>query len=293
MITMSLADLRKVYRGGLEALRGVTYSTSGGTLGLIGPNGAGKTTLMRILATITRATAGKASINDIDVDRYPVKIRSLLGYLPQQFDFYPSLRVTEVLGYVADLKALPYSRRASRIEEVLQLTGLTGLSLRRVGSLSGGMKRRLGIAQALLNNPDLLIVDEPTAGLDPEERVRFRSLLSSLSRERLVILSTHIVFDVEAVASELVILAEGRIAFSGTPAEAIARVEGKVWQVSIGQNLVGAADSHPRRIFVSSRQEGDKVVARLVAPDRPFNDAEIVRPTLEDAYLYLVGGSPW
>lgn len=294
MVKVTLVDLHKVYRGGVAALKGVSHTSLGGTLGLIGPNGAGKTTLMRILATITQPTAGRALVNDIDIVRRSAKVRSMLGYLPQHFDFYPSLRVVEILGYIADLKRIPHRERTDRIDEVLHLAGLTALSSRRVGSLSGGMKRRLGIAQALLNRPHLLIVDEPTAGLDPEERVRFRSLLSSLSRDRLVILSTHIVFDVEAVASELIILADGRTVFAGAPAEAIARVEGRVWQVVSGdKELTGTFGVRSRQILVSSRQEGDRLVVRLVAPAPPCPEAETVHATLEDAYLYIVGGAPW
>lgn len=293
MATMSFESLRKVYHGGVEALKGITYATSGGTLGLVGPNGAGKTTLMRILSTITRPTAGHVSINEIDVVRYPSKIRSILGYLPQHFDFYPSLRVAEVLAYIADLKRVPRVKRKERIDEALHITGLSELANRRVGSLSGGMKRRLGIAQALLNQPDVLIVDEPTAGLDPEERVRFRSMLSSLSRDRLVVLSTHIVFDVEAVASELIMLANGQILFAGSPADAMRKVEGRVWQVVGNENQFSLPQADQRWILVSSRQEGDKLVVRLIAPEPPSPEAQAMRPTLEDAYLYIVGGPGW
>mgnify|MGYP000927216382 FL=1 len=291
MASLVLKSLRKVYRNGITAIDGIDYQSPGGTIGLVGPNGAGKTTLMRILCTITRATSGKALVNGMDAARQPQHIRQILGYLPQQFDFYPTLRVVEVLSYLADLKHVRPRDRGSRVEEAMHLTGLTGLRSRPVGTLSGGMKRRLGIAQAVLNKPEILIVDEPTAGLDPEERVHFRSMLSGFSRTGLVVLSTHIVSDVEAVASQIVMLSGGRIRFSGTPSEATAKVAGLVWQVSSQDPASAFLGDYPECTLVSSRQEGDRVVVRLLSNKPPSSDAESVHPTLEDAYLYIVGGS--
>ncbi len=290
MMTMQLQELDKTFRGRIRALKRVTCSVAGGTVGLVGPNGAGKTTLMRILATITRPTGGRALVDGIDVLTRPQDIRSMLGYLPQQFDFYPGFRVVEVLDYIGQLKRIPAVDRPGRIDEVLRLTGLADFARRRVSTLSGGMKRRLGIAQALLNHPRLLIVDEPTAGLDPEERVRFRSLLSQLSRDRLVILSTHIVSDVEAVASTLMVLDKGTLLFIGRPAEAMARVEGRAWQVRGCKDPSDAIDAGVKGVVVNARPEPDGLVVRVVAPERPSPRAEGVTPTVEDAYLYLTGG---
>ncbi len=287
---MQLHQLGKTYRGGVQALKGVTCSVSGGTIGLVGPNGAGKTTLMRILATITRPTDGYAHVDSTDVVRHPQGIRAMLGYLPQQFDFYPGFRVVEVLDYIGQLKRIPSAERPVRIDEVLELTGLADFEGRRVSTLSGGMKRRLGIAQALLNRPRLLIVDEPTAGLDPEERVRFRSLLSQLSRDRLVILSTHIVFDVEVVASTLMVLNKGSVLFVGPPAEAVEHADGRVWQVRGCKDPSDAMDGGVKATIVNAKAETDGLMVRLVTPERPCSRAEAVAPTLEDAYLYLTGG---
>jgi len=219
MPTLAVSGLRKDYPGKPRALDGLTLSLGPGILGLLGPNGAGKSTLMRILATVTKPTSGTAVWNGEDIAARPNAVRGVLGYLPQDFGVYPNLNAVEFLEYLAAVRGLDAKTAQRRIEELLVLVNLVEARKRPLGGFSGGMRQRIGIAQALLNEPALLIVDEPTVGLDPEERVRFRSLLGEMSGERIVILSTHIVSDVEAIASEIAIVAQGRLLARGTPAE--------------------------------------------------------------------------
>jgi ABC-2 type transport system ATP-binding protein len=234
--------LSKTYGRSVQALRGVELNLGPGVLGLLGPNGAGKSTLMRILATITKPSAGKVLWNSADIARNPDGLRDVLGYLPQDFGVYPNLSAVEFLEYLAAVKGIGAVAARRRIAELLELVNLTDAAKRPLGGYSGGMRQRVGIAQALLNDPQLLIVDEPTAGLDPEERVRFRNLLSELSGERIVILSTHIVSDVEAVATSIAILAHGQLLAHGAPEAMLASVAGRVWEVVVASaELPGCA----------------------------------------------------
>jgi ABC-type multidrug transport system ATPase subunit len=217
MLSLAVTDLRKDYPRKPRALDGLSIALGPGVLGLLGPNGAGKSTLMRILATVAKPTSGSATWNGTDIVRHPNAIREVLGYLPQDFGVYPNLNAMEFLGYLAAVRGLPTGRARDRIDELLVLVNLVEARKRPLSGFSGGMRQRLGIAQALLNDPRLLIVDEPTVGLDPEERVRFRELLEDLSGERIVILSTHIVSDVEAIAQDIAIVAEGRLLARGAP----------------------------------------------------------------------------
>ena len=222
----------KLYRGGqgkVWALRNFSLELRPGVLGLLGPNGAGKPTLMNIVATITRATEGTVTWNGADLQRQPDAVRAVLGYLPQDFGVYPNLNAVEFLEYFAAVKGLDAAGAHRRIDELLQLVNLTDVRKRPLGGYSGGMRQRIGIAQALLNDPQLLIVDEPTAGLDPEERVRFRNLLSDLSGDRIVILSTHIVSDVEATATEIALISGGALVAHAPPEELLRAAECSVW----------------------------------------------------------------
>ena len=223
---LQIEKVSKRYRKGLLALSSFSLELKPGVLGLLGPNGAGKTTLMSILATITKATDGRVLWNGADIAVHPDMLRSVLGYLPQDFGVYPNLSAVEFLQYLAAVKGLDSATAARRIEGLLELVNLTEVRKRPLGGYSGGMKQRVGIAQALLNDPQLLIVDEPTAGLDPEERVRFRNLLSDLSGERIVILSTHIVSDVEATATDIALIAKGTLVAHATPEALLQQVEG-------------------------------------------------------------------
>jgi ABC-type multidrug transport system ATPase subunit len=280
---LNVEKLSKTYGRDVHALRGVELNLGPGVLGLLGPNGAGKSTLMRILATITRPSSGRVLWNDADIASRPETLQNVLGYLPQDFGVYPNLNALEFLEYLAAVKGIAAGAARRRISELLELVNLTDAAKRPLGGYSGGMRQRVGIAQALLNDPKLLIVDEPTAGLDPEERVRFRNLLSELSGERIVILSTHIVSDVEAVATSIAIMAHGQLIAHAAPETLLASVSGKVWEV-----VVASADLPALRqmlLISSTARRGDGVHARVVADVAPGREARQLEPSLEDAYL--------
>lgn len=275
----------KRYRGGNWALKEFSLELEPGVLGLLGPNGAGKTTLMSILATITRATEGRVTWNGTDVASNPDGLRAVLGYLPQDFGIYPNLNAVEFLEYLAAVKGLDAATSRRRIDELLKLVNLADVRKRPLGGYSGGMKQRVGIAQALLNDPQLLIVDEPTAGLDPEERVRFRNLLSDLSGERIVILSTHIVSDVEATATDIALIAQGTLVTHASPEELLRQVEGKVWEWVLPSTELNAAKQ--KYLISNTVRRSDGVHARVLA-DAPPSGAQPVTPNLEDAYLFCL-----
>jgi ABC-type multidrug transport system ATPase subunit len=255
--------------------------------GLVGPNGAGKTTLLRILATLLVPTRGSVSWNGQDIVRQPRTLRYELGFLPQDLGVYPQLTAVEFLQYMGELKGLSGSVMRQRVEQVLDMVNLTPVAIRRLRSYSGGMIRRLGIAQALLNDPQVLLLDEPTSGLDPAERVRFRELIASLGGERLVLLSTHIITDVEAMATDLILLHRGQVHWAGTPPALQYDAAGSVWEVT----LDSATFERLRSTFQISQaiRRGDQIDTRLIAASRPHADASQVEPSLEEAYLYLAG----
>jgi ABC-2 type transport system ATP-binding protein len=278
-----LEGVSKTYHGNVQALRGVQMTLGPGVFGLLGPNGAGKSTLMRILATITRPSAGRVTWNGADIAREPDSLRRVLGYLPQDFGVYPNLSAIEFLEYLAAVKGIRAAAARKRIEELLVLVNLTEAAQRPLGGYSGGMRQRVGIAQALLNDPQLLIVDEPTAGLDPEERVRFRNLLSELSGERIVLLSTHIVSDVEAVASEIAILDRGELLTHGSPEKLLQGVTGRIWEVVVPSAELGLLREKYMVSSVANRSDG--VHARVISAGAPATSARALEPSLEDAYL--------
>jgi ABC-2 type transport system ATP-binding protein len=280
---LAVENVTKAYRGDVRALRNFSLTLGPGVLGLLGPNGAGKSTLMRILATITRPTSGHVLWNGTDIASEPDALRNVLGYLPQDFGIYPNLSAIEFLDYLAAVKGLHANSARKRIAELLALVNLTDHAHRPLGGYSGGMRQRVGIAQALLNDPKLLIVDEPTAGLDPEERVRFRNLLSELSGERIVILSTHIVSDVEAVASDIAMIAQGQLVTHGSPEALLAAVVGKVWEVVVPSMELPAL--RQKHLVSNTMHRIDGVHARVVADCKPAAGARPVEPSLEDAYL--------
>jgi ABC-2 type transport system ATP-binding protein len=284
-LKLVIDQVSKRYSGGNWALKGFTLELNPGVLGLLGPNGAGKTTLMSILATITRATEGKVTWNGMDVASNPDGLRSVLGFLPQDFGVYPNLNAVEFLEYLAAVKGLDAATSRRRIDELLNLVNLADVRKRPLGGYSGGMKQRVGIAQALLNDPQLLIVDEPTAGLDPEERVRFRNLLSDLSGERIVILSTHIVSDVEATATDIALIAQGTLVTHASPEELLRQVEGKVWEWVLPSAELSAAKQ--KYLISNTSRRSDGVHARVLADTSP-NGAQPVTPNLEDAYLFCL-----
>ncbi len=287
---LSIESLGKKYPGRGWALADVTLDLTPGVTGLLGPNGAGKSTLMRMLATVTRPSAGRVRWNGIDTARDPDALREVLGYLPQDFGIYPQLSALEFLDYIAAAKGLEPRTARRRIDALLELVNLTDARHRALGGFSGGMRQRVGIAQALLNDPAVLIVDEPTAGLDPEERVRFRNLLGELSGERIVLLSTHIVSDVEATATRIALLGHGRVIADATPELLLAHATGRVWELAVAPQALDALRA--QHLVGATLRRGDHVLARVLAETAPAPDARPVAASLEDAYLLLLRDAP-
>jgi ABC-2 type transport system ATP-binding protein len=285
---LSIENIGKQYRRDFWGLKDFSLTIQPGILGLLGPNGAGKSTLMRILATITKPTGGAISWNGVDAIKSPDALRSVLGYLPQDFGVYPNLNAIEFLEYMAAIRGIHSNPARKRIVELLQLVNLVEAAKRPLGGYSGGMKQRVGIAQALLNDPQVLIVDEPTVGLDPEERVRFRNLLSDLSGERIVILSTHIVSDVEATATRIALVNKGCLFHASTPESLLKHLEGKVWEWTISSDDLTALKS--QHLISGTIRRTDGVQVRVVCATQPAAQALNRPPTLEDAYLYFIGG---
>jgi ABC-type multidrug transport system ATPase subunit len=283
---LTISRLSKQYRRGLWGLHNFNLELTPGVIGLLGPNGAGKSTLMRILATVTQPTEGAVRWNETDIVKSPDTLRAVLGYLPQDFGVYPNLTGVEFLEYMAAIKGLDAKFARRRIEELLVALNLTHAARRPLGGYSGGMKQRIGIAQALLNDPQLLIVDEPTVGLDPEERVRFRNLLSDLAGERIILLSTHIVSDVEAAATEIVVINQGRQIQRATPETLLALLDGKVWQWMISANDLPALKQ--KHLISGTARRENKIQVRAVSEASPSPEAQTVVPSLEDVYLHLV-----
>jgi ABC-type multidrug transport system ATPase subunit len=284
---IQIEDLCKIYRGGVQALCSVDLEIDCGMFGLLGPNGAGKTTLLRVLATLIKPTSGRAVVDGFDVTdrRQKWSVKRMLGYVPQELSLYPNLTVYEFLDYIAILKQQHDRRaRAVEIERLLNLTRLERVAQQRIKRLSGGMKRRVGIAQALIGDPRLLLVDEPTAGLDPEARVRFRMLLARLAGERVIVLSTHIVEDVATTCHDMAVLQEGRVYFRGSPAALIEAAQGQTWELRL------PPDRQPDAAWLvaASVRDADGLRLRIVGPC-PSAEAQLVSPTLEESYLALVG----
>ncbi|MBC7318670.1 ABC transporter ATP-binding protein [Candidatus Bipolaricaulota bacterium] len=269
--------------GHVQALKGVDLEIGTGVFGLLGPNGAGKTTFIRIVATILPPTSGRATVFGYDVVRERIPIRRMLGYLPQEFGAYPKLTGYEYLEYIAALKGVRHPKE--QINALLDRFGLSGVARRRVTSYSGGMLRRLGIAQALLGDPKVLLVDEPTAGLDPEERVRFREYLMDLGSHRVIVLSTHLVEDVAMICDRLAILSEGKLRFFGTPGELVAQFQGRIYQLVVPEEAVKEKLlALGERVLTTQRIEGGR--AMRVLGEVP--EGRLVTPSLEDAYLALL-----
>jgi len=284
---IAIRGLRKVYPGGVVAIRGLDLDISSGIFGLLGPNGSGKTTLMRILATLLEPTAGEATIGGHSLRRDKQAIRELLGYMPQEFGFYPFLTAYETLDYFALLSRVNNRQdREDRIQRALQRSHLSDVAHRKVGTFSGGMKQRLGIAQALLNDPRLLIVDEPTAGLDPEERVRQRNLFAELAGDRTILLSTHIVSDIATSAERLAILHQGQVLFTGTTSELLAPMQGKTWIIDIADEELSRMreEYFVAGVFRSATGMQVRVVGEGVAHPRAYQ----AEPTVDDAYVWTM-----
>ncbi len=286
-MVITMRGVTKVYRGQARALSGVDLTIENGMFGLLGPNGAGKTTLMRILAGILRPSAGSVVVDGIDcsTERGRTAVKRMLGYLPQELGVYPDLNAREFLDYIAVLKGLNDGRaRRARVAELLETVGLADVAGRKLKTYSGGMKRRVGIAQALLNDPRLLIVDEPTAGLDPEERIHFRNLLVDLGGERIVILSTHIVEDIAQTCQRLAVLDKGRIIFTGTIPALVDVARGVVWTVT-------TTGPRPQGTVIAMLRSGEAAQYRILSEQAPVVAQGIVAPAepgIEDGYVWLM-----
>lgn len=281
-------NLTKIYRNGNRAIENVDLQIESGIFGLLGPNGAGKTTLIRILVTLMKPSSGTVKVNGLDLQKNRRAVRAMLGYLPQDFHFFSKLKTWEFLDYVAGLAGLKEKRaRRSAVDEMLEQVGLYEARDRQANKLSGGMKRRLGIAQALIGNPQVIIVDEPTTGLDPEERIRFRNLLSDMSqRDIIIVLSTHIVGDISSTCRSMALLNKGEVAFQGSPDALIDRAKGHVWQIeAIDSELETIKEKYPVISTVPS-ENGWEV--QVVADRLDGCAGRAVEPTLEHAYVYFM-----
>ncbi|MFC1553185.1 ABC transporter ATP-binding protein [candidate division KSB1 bacterium] len=288
--TIEINNIWKVYGKGkskFAALKDISLSIENGMFGLLGPNGAGKTTLMKILATLSMPTSGKISVFGHDFSKDREKIRRSLGYLPQEFGVFPTLYAQEFLHYIAKLNGMKDKKHRKKVVDwIMSLTNLQDLKDRKVKTFSGGMVRRLGIAQALVNSPKLLIVDEPTTGLDPEERIRFRNLLSELSGHVTIVLSTHIVNDISSTCNDLAILHEGEIVYHDKPANLIDNARGKTWILKIGHDELGLLKENVS--VLSMIMQPECVEVRVVSDEVNGFSAVPAEPNLEDAYIYFM-----
>ncbi|MCW3124375.1 MAG: transporter ATP-binding protein [Bacteroidetes bacterium] len=286
---LSIQKLNKTYPNGVHALKDVTLDIPTGMFGLLGPNGAGKSSLMRTIATLQEADSGSITLGDIDVLRQKEAVRKVLGYLPQEFGLYPRVNAEMLLDHFARLKGITNnSERSQVVKTLLQRTNLWDHRKKNLGGYSGGMKQRFGIAQALLGNPKLIIVDEPTAGLDPTERNRFHNLLSEISENVIVILSTHIIDDVHSLCSQLAIISTGEVRMTGTPLETVAKYRGRVWKKLIEKHDLHQYDANQ---LVSNRLVAGKMEITSVSDFNPDGTFEPTEPTLEDVYFTVVGNS--
>nr|WP_314546412.1 ABC transporter ATP-binding protein [uncultured Massilia sp.] len=286
---LQIRNLSKTYANGTVALDKVSLSIPPGMFGLLGPNGAGKSTLMRILATLQECDSGSVFLDDIDVLDEQDAVRRLLGYLPQDFGVYPKVTAYELLDHFAQLKGLSNrARRREVVDALLQQTNLFEVRNQRLGTYSGGMRQRFGIAQALLGDPQLIIVDEPTAGLDPQERVRFHNLLSDIAEDKTVILSTHIVSDVADLCANMAIINKGHVLLCGEPVRLTEGIEGKIWARFVSKGELAAFQK--RHTVISTRLLSGRPLIHVFADRYPGDDFEPVHPTLEDVYFATIAG---
>ena len=285
---LTISDLTKDF-GSFRAVDQVTFTMHSGVYGLLGVNGAGKTTLMRMLTTLIPPTGGEIRWDGQDVFRMDSAYRKLLGYLPQDFGYYPDFSIYDYLMYIASIKGIRPAAAKQRALRLLKQVGLSQAGHKKMKTLSGGMKRRVGIAQAMLNDPKILILDEPTAGLDPNERIRFRNLISELSEDRIVLLSTHIVSDIEYIASEILLMKDGRITLSGTAEEVIASMPERVWLFSVPREQVDRYLAAYRVSNLKTTPAG--ATLRILSAECPAIGAVETAATLEDVFLHYFGES--
>lgn len=287
MATLKIENLTKTYPNGVKALDNVTLEITNGMFGLLGPNGAGKSSLMRTLATLQEADGGTVMLNDIDVFKNPTELRKVLGYLPQEFGVYPKITAEQLLDHVAVLKGISNAKeRKEIVYYLLQKVNLYNKKSESVKGFSGGMKQRIGIAQALIGKPQLIIVDEPTAGLDPGERNRFHNLLADVGQEVIIILSTHIVDDVRELCSNMAIMNLGQIVYQGSPINVMDELKGKVWQKSIERNQVEEYKNNFK--VISDKMVAGKPVIHVFNENNPGDGFAAVEPNLEDVFFTKV-----
>lgn len=286
IMELSFKNLSKEFKD-VKAVSNINYSMRKGVYGLLGINGAGKTTLMSMLCTITNPTNGEITFNGKNILKLGEKYREILGYLPQNFGYYPDLKIYDYMMYIASIKGIDSEVASKRIEELLKQVGLYQNKNEKMKNLSGGMVRRVGIAQAMLNNPQILVLDEPTAGLDPSERIRFRNLISELSEDRLVLLSTHIVSDVEFIANGIILMKDGQFIKTGTVEEIISSMDKAVWKIIVDKNKV---NYYLKNYLVANiKTMYDSVEIKILSKEPPTNDAIKENATLEDAFLLYFG----
>lgn len=284
---LKIENVNKVYPNGVKALNNINLTLNKGMFGLLGPNGAGKSSLMRTIAALQDPDSGSIHLGDIDVIREKTELRKVLGYLPQDFGFYPKVSALELLNHFAVLKGISNKKeRKEIVEALLQQTNLFEARKRNVSEYSGGMRQRFGIAQALLGNPKLIIVDEPTAGLDPQERNRFHNILSEIGEQVIVILSTHIVDDVKSLCNRMVVMNRGTILLEGTPAEAVTSVQGKIWSKAIPKEEL--PDARQRLKVISNHVSEGKMILHVLSDNQPEEGFELIEATLEDVYFSAI-----
>lgn len=286
MLELRLDRVTKRF-GTKTAVDDANFTLTNGVYGLLGANGAGKTTLMRMMSGLLAPDSGEIRFQGEQISRMGAEYRRILGYLPQDFGYYPDFTAERYLKYLAQLKALPPHRISEKMDEIWELTGLQDARRQKLKGFSGGMLRRLGIGQALLNDPEVLILDEPTSGLDPKERIRFRNIISSLGKDRIVLLSTHIVQDVEFIADEVFMMKKGRLTEAGNPREIAGKMRTRVWECLVDE--AWAKRLNERFAVSNLKYEGGQVYLRIVSADRPVPDAKECEPNLEDVYLFYAG----
>ena len=283
---LKIQGVTKKYKN-VIAVNGLTEILTPGIYGLLGPNGAGKTTLLRMICSLSRPTEGRIYYGNMEINNLGEEYRKVLGFMPQNFGYYPHFTTYRYLEYIASIKGLNPHYAKQKIHALLETVGLTEKTKSKVKTLSGGMRQRLGIAQALLNDPDLLILDEPTAGLDPAERVRFRNLISTVSQGKITILSTHIVTDVAHIANKILLMQNGRLEYGGSVEHLTKVVQGKVWELTTKNSEVNNIIAGHTVSNVSNTVDG--VALRIIANHKPAKQAQLVEPSLEDAYLFYTG----
>lgn len=281
---IEIRDLSKNF-GKKQALKHVNLQIESGMFGLLGPNGAGKTTLMKVLTTLTKKSSGEVKVCNIPVEQC-VQVRRIIGYLPQDFSMYGNMKASEALDYLAVLSGMSKKERAVKVPEMLERVNLGEQQNTKVKAMSGGMKRRLGIAQAIIHDPKVIVVDEPTAGLDPEERVRFRNLLCEIAKDRIVILSTHIVGDIEATCENIAVLNQGEILFRGKVSQLLEAVKGKVYMAKV--SAMELPSIREKFLVTGILTNGSSANIKIISEEPPMKDAELTGPDVEDAYMYLM-----